>query len=153
MRNIYQLYISGRSSFVFWGHLGLGDQICTAKLLEHWAAAGVEVHVPCKSKNLDNLRALFSYLKGVHFHPISDDPRDEHDEVRGLAKKLGLPVIDSGRHCLAFIQEKHPRDGLNVCLMTGAGFRTKGLYSSRFRNHVLSLPQISPPESPYIFFS
>jgi hypothetical protein len=36
--------------------------------------------------------------------------------------------------------------------MKGAGFKTKGLYSAQFRRHVLSLPQISPPSEPYIFF-
>ena len=76
-RNLWIIKFRARKQFIFWGHLGLGDQICSAKLLEHWSDLGCEVHVPCKRRNLDNLEQMFAYLEGVSFHPISDNPDQE----------------------------------------------------------------------------
>jgi hypothetical protein len=151
LSNLRVLFLQRARSFVYWGHLGLGDQICSAKLLEHWSLAGRFVHVPCKSRDYKNLKVVFSYLDNVRFHPISDSPKKEKSEVRSLAKKLGLPVVSTGRRCLAYTLKRCPDDGLNIALMKGAGFHTLGLSSIEFRKNVLALNQIQPPRGDYAF--
>ena len=153
LRNIQILNLCHADEFIYWGHLGLGDQISSAKLFEHWSSSKRTVHVPCKSRNIENLSTIFGYLEGVRFHPISDDPKHEKKQVRELAKKLKLPIVNSGRECLTYMQNRFPSEGLNVALMRGAGLRTAGLFSQNFRTHVLSLPQITPPNGNYIFIN
>jgi len=149
--NLRVLFLQPTRSFVYWGHLGLGDQICSAKLLEHWSRAGKVIHIPCKSKDYENLKAVFSYLDNVKFHPISNIPNKEKSEVRRLRKSLALPLVSTGRQCLAYVLKKYPDDGLNIALMKGAGFHTSGLSSLDFRKNILTLGQIDPPIVDYAF--
>jgi hypothetical protein len=153
LRNLWIVKLRPKEGFIFWGHLGLGDQICAAKLLEHWNDLGYEVQVPCRKGNLNNLNQMFSYLENVFFHAISDDPEREALEVEELALQLDLKVVNAGREAHTFIKTLYPREGLNVALMICAGFKTTGLATDRFRRHVLLLPQIKPPSIPYIFLN
>lgn len=143
--------LSSSRPIVLWTHLGLGDQISMAKLFEELEHQGFELHIPCKERNLNNLSQMFSYLRCVIWHPISNNPKLEKSEVLRLASSLSVPVVDLGRFVLEYLRWIRPDKGLNTLMMLSGGLDTKGLFSARFRQWVLSLDQITPPQEDYLF--
>lgn len=143
--------ISKRESFIFWGHLGLGDQISMAILYEKWQEIGFTVYVPCKSRNWPNLVAMFKYLPNIYWVPIDDNPRKEASEVRRISKIYGLTVLNAGRLVFDAVRLRNPNLTVNSSLLLAAGLEAKNVYSERFRVNVLELPQIQPPPQEFAF--
>ncbi len=138
-------------TIVLWTHSGLGDQISMAKLFEELEYQGYTLHIPCKRRNLDNLTQMFSYLNHIIWHPISNDTDLEKSEVLRVAATNSLPVVDLGRFALEYLRWRRPDKGLNTLMMLAGGLDTKGLFSARFRQWVLTLDQLIPPQGDYLF--
>jgi hypothetical protein len=142
----------GKKEFLFWGHLGLGDQICYAKLYESWHDFGYSVRVPCHRRYLETLRVMYSYLPNILFYPInSEDYLSENILVRELKNELALPLIMSGHGTLQIMQNLFPKDGCQTNLLRTAGLKVENLFSTRFRNHLLEINTLLP--SPSIEFA
>jgi hypothetical protein len=150
-RNFFFSRVRRSCEFIFWGHLGLGDQIMCARLLEHWSQRSHIVHIPCKSRNFDVLSEMYSYLRHIVFHPIPDDPNLELQSIERLGVQLNLPTLMAGRHVLDLVQRLFPSDGLNTNLNRTAGFKIDSFFSPRFRANVLTKAQLQTPPHPYAF--
>lgn len=153
LRNLWILKVKKPNQIIFHGHLGLGDQICYARLYEYWSDLGITVHVPCKDMYLINTIPLFRYLPNLIFHEIPSSQFLEKTYVRKLKRDLQFPLIVSGHETLRIMSKLFPKDGAQTNLIRTAGLVVEGLYSQRFRENALSLPQISPPDTEYAFLN
>ena len=150
-RNHWIINVQRKREFIFWGHLGLGDQICYATLYEYWADSSHTIHIPCKESYFTTLKQIYSYIPNLVFHPISNSSLKERREVEKIRKSKNLPLIVSGHETMQVMRMLFPKDGGQKSLIRTAGLRVKTLYSYRFRKHVLVLPQVNPPPHPYAF--
>jgi len=155
LRNLIYLKLLGRKEFLFWGHLGLGDQICYAKLYETWSDLEYRVHVPCHKRYLETLRVLYAYLPNIFFYPIDvEEYLSEKVLVRELKNELDLPLIISGHRTLHIMQFLFPEDGCQTNLIRTAGLKVKNLFSTRFRNHLLAMNTLLPtPDIEFAFLN
>lgn len=133
----YRLMQQSRKPVIIWYHLGLGDQVLMARVLETWSQSHVKIHVPAKKRNIDSLRQLYSYLSNVIWHEISDDPNRESEDVHALAASLQLPTVNAGQAKLLMLRRIFPELGLNQLLALSANVLVNDLSSARMRAAVL----------------
>ena len=151
LANCYHVLFS--RDILFWGHLGLGDQICAAKAIEKLAVRKRHVYLPVKDSNLVNIRQLFGYLPNVTVVPVpaGAEAPNEKASIEAIGQELGVPIINGGREAFRLISSLFPKRGLNRNLILSAGIRVRSLESEMFRTHLMSLPQIAPPQYAYAF--
>lgn len=141
-----------RDSIVLWTHLGLGDQICMAQLIEFWASGGRHVVLPVKPRNAVMISDLYAYLPTVEVCALpSDDPREERESVRKLARDRQVLLVTAGHELLKPVRRRFPDIGLNRALARCGLLWTDTLQSHRLREHVLRQVQMPPPSEPFAF--
>lgn len=153
LKNIWTLKVRKPNQIMFYGHLGMGDQICYAKLYEKWSDQGKVIHVPCKESYFPNLSSMFQYIPNLIFHRIPSESSHEKLAVKVLQDKLRIPLVVSGHETLQIMRMIHPRDGGQSSLIRTAGLVVNDLYSPSFRANILTLPQKRVPEYDYAFLN
>lgn len=143
---------SSREQVVLHGHLGLGDQIASALAVEAWSAQVPWIVIPSKPKHADQVATLFAYLPNVEVVALStDDPRQELEQVRTLARSRKAGLVSAGWSTYAWACRAFPELGINSQLLAAALILRRDARSQRLRQHVLSLAQIEGPPEPYVF--
>ena len=93
MSYFYKLKKIKSENLVIYHHLGLGDHIICAGLINYLSETFKNIHLPVKKHNAENIRHLFSHLQNVHIFNIE---KNEGKEVDDYAKKNNLPVLKLG---------------------------------------------------------
>ena len=146
------LQMRAEDSVVLWGHLGLGDQVSTARALESWSDACDEVFVPVKKRNSRALRGIFQYIPNVTFLNMeSDDPRAETKNVVEISRQMGLEVVDAGRDLYSTLAACFPEFGINRVLSLCAGANPTDLVSQKLAAHLSSTLPSHRVELDYAF--
>jgi hypothetical protein len=137
---------------VLWGHLGLGDQICSARSIELWSQRVDLLIIPVKMRNLIAVTNFFGYLTNIAVLPMeSDEPSDEHFEVHKIALQYSAAVVDAGRGLYSTLRRIFPEYGINRALAMSAVTNPTVLSSIMLGNHLADTRQTAPPKHPYAF--
>ncbi len=142
-----------RSRAIYFGHLGLGDQISAALAIEAWASRVPSLMVPVKPRNLRNVEQFLAYIPNVEVVSLpSDNPAEEVIRVQQMAARSGAGLIQAGRSTYGCIAHAFPEYGINRRLLLCGLVSRSSAVSARFRSHVLSLSEFtSPLEEEYVF--
>jgi hypothetical protein len=138
------------NGIILWGHLGLGDIISNASIIEHLLTQYLTVVIPAKKRNFDFLLTTYGSWKGVLIAKFSDDPKWEILEVLKLRIKFRYPIKIVGHQFLPIDWDQQPIS-LNEQFQQLAGIPTSNLSSVRFRETCKKIPQIDIPKVQYIF--
>jgi len=147
---IYTFASSKRSGVIFWGHLGLGDLISNAAIIEHLLSKYRLVVIPTKERNYDFLFSTYGSWNGIVISKIRNDPKWENWDVLKIKFKFRYPIQVVGHHFL-------PKDwdleqvSLNEQFQRLAGIPDAKLQSARFRGTCSNLTQVDIPKGRYIF--
>jgi hypothetical protein len=95
---------------------------------------------------------MFGYLENLRFHGIPKDSADVKF-AKASSAELGLPLLVLGRRALDYMNFVDHRFGIQTQLTRSVGLEIDSLHSPRFRQHVLSLPQLPVPSKPYAFMN
>jgi hypothetical protein len=150
--DIFRFHFLKKKRFIFWGHLGLGDQLMMAKVYEFWNEQGSSLVIPAKKQNIQKLRQVFRYLPDIEFCEVSNDPLEEAKEVHELSKQMNLKILSSGRSRFLTLQRLYPGLGLNQILALGSLVYIPTFYSQRFRSYYLKDREPETPFDGYVFF-
>lgn len=74
-------------------HLGLGDHFVCCGLVNNISQQYEKLYLPCKKRNFETVKCLYSENKKVHLLKILND---EHREVYDYSKQLDLSVLKVG---------------------------------------------------------
>jgi len=135
---------------ILWGHLGLGDLISNASIIEHLLTENPIIVIPTKERNHDFLSATYGSWDGIFLAKISDDPSRENREVLKIKIKNRYPIEVIGHHFLTNDWDQQPIS-LNEQFQQLAGISSSNLKSSRFRRTCKKASQVDVPHEPYIF--
>jgi hypothetical protein len=140
-----------KNGIIYWGHLGLGDQISSARAIEAYINAGLNVVIPTKRKNLEFISSAYGSWSGVIVAEISDYDQDEIKEIKRLKREFNFRVLVVGHSLLRIVDRIEGDISLNEKLNYCAGLRRGRLISSKLRNSLISLDQYPVPPRPYAF--
>ena len=95
---------------LFVSHLGLGDHIMCAEMVDQISSYFDEIHIPVKPRNFESVKYLFSYLKNVVVFKINNDNISLSDMNKLIAEyqNRSFIVIKSGCYNSGF------REGLTI---------------------------------------
>lgn len=136
---------------LLWTHLGLGDQISMARVLEERCDANDVVFLPAKKRNEKHVREIFSYIGNLQVLPVPNSSRLERLAVSALSMALRARLEEVGHSKLPSIRKNFPGLHLNSQFNVAAGLDPADLVSHRLHNHLLSLWQAPPPDFDYAF--
>ena len=142
---------SDRQGIIFWGHLGLGDQISAARAIEMFIDKGLVVVIPTFKKNLDFISSTYGAWDRVVVAEISNNAQFETAEVLRLKKEYGFRIVVAGHSFLGLVDRIHGGICLNEKLNFCAGLGPGELVSTRMRESLSLLDQLPVPQNPYAF--
>ena len=160
IQNLFQLIIkiimvrllpSRSGGVIFWGHLGLGDQISNAVIIETLLEKHEFVVLPTKQRNIPFIEATFGKWNGILVVPIKDTPKNESIEILKIKLKFMFPIQIIGHHLLTFADKLLGEVSLNEKFNHLAGIPREKLVSERLRESCLAWPQEKIPPKPYAF--
>jgi hypothetical protein len=146
-----RLLPSRSGGVIFWGHLGLGDQISNAVIIEALLEKHKFVVLPTKQRNVPFIEATFGKWNGILVAPIIDNPKYETIEILKIKLKFMFPVQIIGHHLLALADKLLGDVNLNEKFNYLAGIPREKLVSERLRESCLAWPQEEIPLKPYAF--
>ena len=147
---LYAIPSTKGKGVIFWGHLGLGDVISNASIIEHLLINNRIVVIPAKKRNLDFLSSTYGSWDGVFIAKINDNSRWESLEILKLKLKFRFPIMVVGHDSL-------PADwdlqliSLNEQFQQLSGIPTTNLESERLRRTCKNIFQVDVPKERYIF--
>ena len=140
-----------KQGIIFWGHLGLGDQISAARAIEKFVDSGFDVIIPTKSKNLDFVSSTYGKWERVIVAEISNDAGLEASEILRLKSQYNFRIVVAGHSFLGLIDRSHEDICLNEKLNFWAGMGSGQLVSDKMRESLSLLDQFPVPQEPYAF--
>jgi hypothetical protein len=147
---LYATPTKKRKGVIFWGHLGLGDVISNASIIEHLLIDNRIVVIPTKKRNSDFLSSTFGTWDGVVIAQINDNSRWESLEILKLKLKFRFPIMVVGHDSLPADWDLQPIS-LNEQFQQLAGIPDTNLKSERFRKTCKNILQADVPKERYIF--
>jgi hypothetical protein len=141
---------SKNNGVIFWGHLGLGDAISQACIIEKLLLDNRVVVVPSKTRNYDFLKSTYGTWDGVILEKVNDNPRWENLEILKLKLKHRFRVKVVGHHLLESNWAEQ-EISLNEQFNRIAGIPPKKLKSTKLRETCEIYSQAHPPKQKYIF--
>jgi hypothetical protein len=140
-----------KNRVIFWGHLGLGDQISSATIIEYLLTKNSSIVIPTKERNCNFMRATFGTWEGVVIEEIDNNPLFEELEILRLKLKYWYPIKIVGHGLLYKMNLDTDGLSLNAKFNFLAGVQYKNLTSLRFRSTCEKLPQAQIPITDYVF--
>ncbi len=146
----WSLIPSKNNGVIFWGHLGLGDAISQACIIEKLLLDNRVVVVPSKTRNYDFLKSTYGTWDGVILEKVNDNPWWENLEILKLKLKHRFQVKVVGHHLLDSNWAEQ-EISLNEQFNRIAGIPPKKLKSTKLRDTCELNTQAQPPKQKYIF--
>jgi hypothetical protein len=140
-----------KRGIIFWGHLGLGDQISAARAIEMFLDKGFVVVIPTKSNNLDFISSTYGTWNRVIVAEISSNAENEVDEILRLKREYNFRIVVAGHSFLKLLERSRDDVCLNEKLNFCAGLELGQLVSAKMRESLSRLDQFPVPQKPYAF--
>jgi hypothetical protein len=147
-RNI-ELREQGR--VLLWTHLGLGDQISAARIVESYLASGTEVIWPVKTRNIDFMKIAYGRLPGLELIEVPDFNKHEWSLVRRISKANRVKIVVAGHSLLRPLSEAFPELPLNSLFNLSVGIHPMDLVSPDLRERLGTSQQAPIPSVPFAF--
>jgi hypothetical protein len=143
--------VVNRKSVILWSHLGLGDQISSASLIENLTKRIETLIIPTKKRNLDFIFSTFGNWEGVQIEEVDDDSLCESREIQRLVRKHQCRVLVFGHHTLPIACLQLGEVCLNDLLSYSKKIPSGPLVSSKLRDSLNKCHQATPPSKPFAF--
>ena len=140
-----------QSRVVLWSHLGLGEPISAARIVNAYLDSGTEVLWPVKNRNLKFMKAAFGNLQGLSLIGIPDFPKNEESIVTEISRLEKAPVIVAGHGALGPLRRAFPELPLNSLFNLSVGIPAKDLLSQDLRERLEEHTQAEVPDGPFAF--
>lgn len=140
-----------KNGIIFWGHLGLGDQISAARAIEMFVDQGLVVVIPTKTKNMEFISSIYGKWNCVIVAEISNNAAHEVSEILRLKTKYNFRIVVAGHSFLKFLEKNYQDLCLNEKLNFFAGLELGQLISIKMRESLAVLDQFPVPKQPYAF--
>lgn len=150
-RIIRNIGLRGASRVVLWTHLGLGDQVSAAQIVQSYLAAGTQVLWPVKKKNFNFMSEVYGAVPGIELHVISDSQSDEIAAIRLISKLSRAEVVVAGHNTFQPLRLAFPELSINSMFNLSVGLDSKNLVSPYFRNLLAALEPATVPSVPFAF--
>jgi hypothetical protein len=150
-RIVKNILLRGESRVVLWTHLGLGDQISAAQIVQSYLTAGTQVIWPVKKKNFNFMCEVYGAVPGIELHVISDSQSDEIAAIRLISKRSRAAVVVAGHSIFQPLRLAFPELSINSMFNLSVGIDSKNLVSPYFRNLLAALEPASVPSVPFAF--
>jgi hypothetical protein len=141
---------SKKNGVIFWGHLGLGDAISHACIIETLLLDNRVVVVPSKKRNFDFLKSTYGNWDGVILEKINDNSLWDNVELLKLKLKHRFQIKVVGHHLLKSNWAEQ-EISLNEQFNRIAGIPPQKLRSIKLRETCELNFQAHPPRCNYIF--
>ena len=131
-------------------HMGLGDQVSMARVVEAWADRCDAVFMPVKTRNFRVLSKLFAYVPNLVLVEVEASARLEEIKIASkFANRNGLELIH--RASYKDLSRSFPELGVNGRLALMIGGNPKNLMSERLTSHLEQSFTGTIPEGNYAF--
>jgi hypothetical protein len=143
--------LRGANRVVLWTHLGLGDQISAARILESYLDSGTQVFWPVKKRNLSFMNSAFGSLEGLELIEIDDSPEYERSVVKGISKSSRAKIVMAGHRVLNPLRQSFPHLPFNSLFNISVGMSPSDLVAPNLRVRLSSQEQCLVPGVPFAF--
>jgi len=143
--------LRGANRVVLWTHLGLGDQISAARILESYLDSGTQVFWPVKKRNLSFMKAAFGSLEGLELVEIEDSPESMRSTVKGISISSRAKIVIAGHHTLNPLRQSFPNLPFNSLFNLSVGMSPGDLVAPNLRFRLSSQEQSVSPSVPFAF--
>lgn len=131
-------------------HMGLGDQVSMARVVEAWADRSDAVYLPVKSRNFELLSKLFAYVPNLFLVEVEAASRPEEIKiVSEFANRNRLKLIHKASY--TDLSRSFPELGVNGRLAMMIGGNPKDLVSERLASHLKQSFAGTIPQGNYAF--
>jgi hypothetical protein len=145
LRDFASIWPARSKNVMLMTHMGLGDQVSMAGVVDAWADKCEAVFMPVKTRNFKLLSELFAYVPNLVLVEVEASSRLEEIKIASkFAKRHGLELVNKAS--FADLSRSFPELGVNgrLALMIGGdpgNLRSEGLASHLEQSFAGAIPR------------